>query len=294
MFEACIQAFSHLAWSGNWSYFKNSSLCPSCVCWCLPLFISSNFALLLCAFLFVSWSLRLRWCSSECLSRVSWRGLLYFSAPVERRSYKLETRKKTWRNGPHFGSHQRQAKTRTHMYTPTVLQILGRRVVFCAVWVWCMFVFVSMCYYALDCFFLKRLTRYFFVASFALVIFNVLLKNTMSTLALLKRSPGKADSTLKALGKNIRKWTTFWGHQNQAKQKTHVCTSTVPCLGRHIRRTYGGENFGDICRGGQFERPWIWNPIVRQKIRESLTPNSVPKYDPSFGVTTRTSLLSSH
>ena len=94
MFEACIQAFSHVAWSRNWSYFGNSSLCPSCVCWCLPLFISSNFALLLCAFLFVSWSLRLRWCSSDCLSRISWRGLLYFSAPVVRWIYKLGTHKK--------------------------------------------------------------------------------------------------------------------------------------------------------------------------------------------------------
>lgn len=46
------------------------------------------------AFLFVSWSLRFRWYSSDCLSRISWRGLLYFSAPVERWTYKLGTHKK--------------------------------------------------------------------------------------------------------------------------------------------------------------------------------------------------------
>jgi len=56
---------------------------------------------------------------------------------------------------------------------------------------------------------------------------------------------------------NVRRWATFWGHPKQAKQRTQAWASTVPCLGRDIRRPHGGENFGDICRGCQFERPWI-------------------------------------
>ena len=34
----------------------------------------------------------------------------------------------------------------------------------------------------------------------------------------------------------MKKWRTFWGHQKQAKTRTHMCTPTVPYLGRDIRK----------------------------------------------------------
>ena len=87
---------------------------------------------------------------------------------------------------------------------------------------------------------------------------------------------------LEKVHKNVRKWATFWGRQSPAKLRTLVRTSAVPCLGRDIRRPYGGEHFCDICRGGQFERPWIWNPSVWRKNRWIFDPKFGPKIWPQF------------
>ena len=70
-----------------------------------------------------------------------------------------------------------------------------------------------------------------------------------------------------------------------------MCTSTVPYLGR--KRT-AAKTLATLAAEGSLRDHALETQLFGEQIGESLTPNSVPKCDPSFGVTTRTSLLSSH
>ena len=78
-----------------------------------------------------------------------------FSAPVERWTYKLGTRKKHEGMG-HILEVTKDKQKRGRTCVPLLyFKSLVVGLFFRAVWVWCLFVFVSMCYYALDCVFLS-------------------------------------------------------------------------------------------------------------------------------------------